>query len=101
MPASLGRPLLCPVALKLVPGLLRGRGVAGVTVQRLHQALAAGLIPGRREGDRWLVDEGDLDAVGRHFGGCRARPEPPRKGAAGLAQARARAMAGRRGDRPS
>ena len=97
MPASPGRPLLCPVALKLVPGLLRGRGVAGVTVQRLHEALAVGAIPGRREGDRWLVEEGDLGAVEAYFRERSARPEPPRKGAVGLAQARARSMAaGRR-----
>jgi hypothetical protein len=89
------------VAIKLVPGLLRERGVAGVTVQRLHEALASGVIPGRRESDRWLVEEGDLDAVGRYFRERPARPEPPRKGAAGLAQVRARATAGRRGGRPS
>ncbi len=97
MPASPGRPLLCPVALKLVPGLLREHGVAGVTVQRLHEALGSGAVPGRREGDRWLVEEGDLGVVARYFRERPARPEPPRKGAAGLAQVRARAMAaGRR-----
>ncbi len=98
MPSSPGRPLLCPVALKLVPGLLRGRGVAGVTVQRLHEALAAGLIPGRREGDRWLVEEGDLDAAGRYFReqGAARTSGSPRRGAAGTAQARARSAAGRR-----
>jgi hypothetical protein len=88
------------VALKLVPGLLRGRGVAGVTVQRLHEALAAGAVPGRREADRWLIEEGDLDAVARYFrerqSGIRASGAP-KKGAAGLAQMRARSMAaGRR-----
>ncbi len=99
MPASPGRPLLCPVALKLVPGLLRGRGVAGVTVQRLHEALAAGLIPGRREGDRWLVEEGDLDTVEHYFRQEQAARAwgSPKGGAAGVAQARARSMAaGRR-----
>ena len=98
MPASLGRPLLCPVALKLVPGLLRGRGVAGVTVQRLHEALGSGAVPGRREGDRWLIEEGDLGAVEAYFrerqGGIRASGAP-KKGAAGLAQVRARSIAGR------
>jgi hypothetical protein len=98
MPASLGRPLLCPVALKLVPGLLRGRGVAGVTVQRLHEALASGLIPGRREGDRWLVEEGELEAVEAYFReqGAARTSGAPKKGAAGVAQVRARSAAGRR-----
>jgi hypothetical protein len=96
MPPS-ARPLLCPVALRLVPGLLQGRGVAGVTVERLHEALAAGLIPGRLEENRWLVEEGDLGAVEAHFrgrGAARASGAP-KKGAAGLAQARARSAARR------
>ena len=98
MPASPGRPLLCPVALKLVPGLLRGRGVAGVTVQRLHEALASGVIPGRLVDNRWLVEEGDLDAVEAYFReqGAARTSGSPRRGAAGMAQARARSASGRR-----
>jgi hypothetical protein len=78
------------VALRLIPGLLRERGVPGVTVQRLHEALASGAIPGRLEHNRWLVEEGDLGAVEVHFRGQAAsRSGPPRKGAAAVEQARA------------
>jgi hypothetical protein len=97
MPPS-ARPLLCPVALRLVPGLLQGRGVAGVTVERLHEALAAGLIPGRLEENRWLIEEGDLGAVEAYFREQQVTRTsgPPRQGAAGVAQARARLTANRR-----
>ena len=63
---------VAPIALALVPGLLRARGLQ-VGRKRLHEALASGAIPGRREGGRWLLSPEDLDAAERHFGGLAAR----------------------------
>ena len=71
-----------PIALVLVPGLLRARGLE-VGIKRLGEALSSGAIPGRRERGRWLLTTGDLDAAERYFRGLAARG-PAKGGAAGL-----------------
>src|SRR4051812_47385101 len=78
-----------PIAVKLVPGLLRARGVAA-GLKELTEALALGAVPGRKERGRWLLSEADLDAVERYFRE-RVAKGAWRGGAAALARARARA----------
>ena len=51
-----------PIAVKLVPGLLRARGVAA-GLKELTEALALGAVPGRKELGRWLLSEADLEPV--------------------------------------
>jgi hypothetical protein len=75
-----------PIALVLVPGLLRARGLE-VGLKRLGEALSSGAIPGRRERGRWLLTADDLDAAERYFRGLAARG-PPKGGAAGLERAK-------------
>jgi hypothetical protein len=55
-----------PIALELVPELLRGRGLE-VSRKRLQEALSSGAIPGRREGGRWLLTPEELDAAEGYF----------------------------------
>src|SRR3954447_12067980 len=56
-----------PIAVKLVPGLLRARGVAA-GLKELTEALAPlGAVPGTRERGRWLLSEADLNAAERYF----------------------------------
>src|SRR5690349_14993924 len=57
---------MTPIAVKLVPGLLRARGVAA-GLKELTAALALGAVPGTRERGRWLLSEADLDAAERYF----------------------------------
>jgi hypothetical protein len=75
MPAA---PLLPPIALKLVPELLRRRGVV-VSYQQLKRAAAAGALPIRWRGARLFVDEADLPTVETYF--RTYQPCPPRRGA--------------------
>ena len=77
---------MTPIAVRLVPDLLRARGVAA-GLKELTAALALGAVPGRRERGRWLLSEADLDAAERYFRE-RAGRGAGRGGAAGLAQAR-------------
>ena len=57
---------MTPIAVKLVPALLRARGVAA-GLKELTEALALGAVPGTRERGRWLLSEADLDAAERYF----------------------------------
>jgi len=75
---------MTPIAVKLVPGLLRARGVAA-GLKELTEALALGAVPGTRERGRWLLSEADLDAAERHFRE-RAAKGAWRRGAAALAR---------------
>jgi hypothetical protein len=84
MPVRLAPSLLPPIGLERVPELLRRRGV-GVSVDRLREAAVAGRVLARRQGQRWVVDEDDLDAIAAYF---RDHPAPlHRQGAAARAQA--------------
>ena len=79
--------MLPPTPFRLVPGLLRARGVA-VGEKRLRDALTSGVIPGTYEQGRWTMTAEDVAAAERYF---RKVAAPGWKGGAGgLEQARAR-----------
>ena len=59
-------PLLPPIALDLVPELLRRRGIE-VARKRLQEAAAGGVVPIRREDGRYVVAGADLAAVEAYF----------------------------------
>ena len=88
MSAHKGRAIMTtvPIAARLVPGLLRARGVAA-GLKELAEALALGAVPGRKERGRWLLSEADLDAAERYFRERAARGAW-KGGAAAVAQAR-------------
>src|SRR4051794_21976105 len=77
--------MMTPIAARLVPDLLRARGVAA-GLKELTDALALGAVPGTRERGRWLLSEADLDVAERYFR-ARAARRAWKGGAAGLAQA--------------
>jgi hypothetical protein len=58
--------LLPPTPVRLVPGLLRARGLA-VGEKRLREALGNGVIPGRCEQGRWSMTAEHVDAAERYF----------------------------------
>ena len=80
--------MLPPTPFRLVPGLLRARGVA-IGERRLRDALNSGVIPGTYDQGRWTMTAEDVDAAERYFREV-AAPEHQKVGAAGLEQAKAR-----------
>ena len=79
--------LISPAPIRLVPGLLRARGVA-IGERRLRDALTSGVIPGTYDQGRWTMTAEDVAAAERYF---RKVAAPGWKGGAGgLEQARAR-----------
>ena len=61
--------LMPPTPVRLVPGLLRVRGLK-VSVDRIRDALQRGAVPGRRDDRRrhhWMLTAEDVDAVERYF----------------------------------
>jgi hypothetical protein len=84
--------LIPPTPIRLVPGLLRARGLK-VSVDRIRDALQSGAVPGRREQRYWVLTPEDVDAAERYF------REPaaigaPKGGAAAVDQARRRSQQG-------
>jgi hypothetical protein len=85
--------LMPPTPVRLVPGLLRARGLK-VSVDRIREALQSGAVPGRRDGRRrqhWVLTPEDVDAVERYFREL-ATPGAQKGGAAGLEQAKERSQ---------
>ena len=79
--------LMPPTPVRLVPALLRARGLK-VSAQSLRAALESGAVPGRRERYRWVLTPEDVDAAERYF---RKVAAPGWKGGAGSReQAKAR-----------
>ena len=79
--------MLPPTPFRLVPGLLRARGVA-LSERRLRNALNSGVIPGTYDQGRWTMTAEDMAAAERYF---RKVAAPGWKGGAGgLEQVRAR-----------
>jgi hypothetical protein len=82
--------LMPPTPVRLVPGLLRARGLK-VSVDRIREALQSGAVPGRREKRSWVLTPEDVDAVERYFREL-ATPGAQKGGAAGLEQAKKRSQ---------
>ena len=80
--------MLPPTPFRLVPDLLRARGVV-IGEKRLRDALNSGVIPGTYNQGRWTMTAEDVAAAERYFRKD-AAPERWRGGAAGLEQAKAR-----------
>jgi hypothetical protein len=85
--------LMPPTPIRLVPGLLRARGLK-VSVDRIRDALESSAVPGRRDRHRWLLTPEDVDAAEHYFrevdtsGGQKA-------GAAAVEEAKRRSRQGR------
>ena len=84
-----------PTPIRLVPGLLRARGLK-VSVDKIREALQSGAVPGRREQRYWVLTPEDVDAAERYFRKT-AGPGVSKGGAAGLDQARRRSQQGHAG----
>jgi hypothetical protein len=80
--------LLPPTPLRLMPGVLRARGLE-VGLKKLQTALRSGAIPGRHERGRWFLSEADLDAAELYFRDLAARGSR-KGGAAALDRAKGR-----------
>jgi hypothetical protein len=84
--------LMPPIPVRLVPGLLRVRGLR-VSIERIRGALESGAISGCRERYRWVLTSEDVDAAERYFR-VPAAKGPPKGGAAAVDQARRRSRQG-------
>jgi hypothetical protein len=58
--------LMPPTPLRLVPGLLRTRGLK-VSLKKIQDALRSGAILGTRDRHRWLLTPEDVDAAEHYF----------------------------------
>jgi hypothetical protein len=84
--------LMPPTPLRLVPGLLRARGLK-VSVDRIQDALQSGAVPGRRDGRRrhhWMLTPEDVDAAERYFRELDNTNGGQKAGAAAVEEARRR-----------
>jgi hypothetical protein len=84
--------LMPPTPLRLVPGLLRARGLK-VSVDRIRDALQNGAVHGRRDDRRrhhWVLTAEDVDAVERYFRALDGTSGGQKAGAAALEEARRR-----------
>jgi hypothetical protein len=81
--------LMPPTPVRLVPGLLRARGLK-VSVDRIRDALQSGAVPGRREQRYWVLTPEDVDAAERYFRDLDATTGGQKAGAAALEEARRR-----------
>ena len=82
--------LMPPTPLRLVPGVLRTRGLK-VSLETTRTALVSGAIPGRCEQRYWVLTPEDVDAAERYFREL-ATPGAQKGGAAGLEQAKERSQ---------
>jgi hypothetical protein len=87
--------LMPPTPVRLVPGLLRARGLK-IGLKRLQSALDIGTIPGTYVKRRWVLTAENVDAAERYFRET-AAPGARKGGAAGLDQARRRSQQGHAG----
>src|SRR3712207_1293477 len=58
--------LMPPTPIRLVPGLLRARGLK-VSFEKIRTALESGAISGQHERYRWVLTPEDVDAAERYF----------------------------------
>jgi hypothetical protein len=87
--------LMPPTPVRLVPGLLRARGLK-VSFEKVRTALESGAVPGRRERHHWVLTPEDVDAAERYFREI-TTPGSRKGSAADLAQARRRSQQGHTG----
>jgi hypothetical protein len=83
-------PLLPPIPIRLVPDLLRARGLE-IGLKRLQGALHSGAIPGTYDKRRWVLTAEDVDAAERYFREPVAR-DTQKGGAAAVDQAKRRSQ---------
>jgi hypothetical protein len=84
--------LMPPTPVRLVPGLLRTRGLK-VSLDRIRDALQRGAVPGRRDDRRrhhWMLTAEDVDAVERYFRELDSTNGGQKAGAAAVEEARRR-----------
>jgi hypothetical protein len=86
--------LIPPTPIRLVPGLLRARGLK-VSVDRIRDALQSGAVPGRREQRFWVLTPEDVDAAERYFRELDDTNGGQKAGAAALEEARRRSRQSR------
>ncbi len=89
--------LIPPTPIRLVPGLLRARGLE-VSVDRGRNVLQNGAVPGRRDDRRrhhWVLTAEDVDAVERYFRELDETGSGQKAGAAALEEARRRSRQSR------
>jgi hypothetical protein len=86
--------LIPPTPIRLVPGLLRARGLK-VSVDRIRDALESGAVPGRRERYRWMLTPEDVDAAERYFRVLDATSGGQKAGAAAVVAAKRRSRQSR------
>jgi hypothetical protein len=86
--------LMPPTPIKLVPGLLRARGLR-VSAEKIRDALESGAIPGRREKRHWVLTPENVDAAERYFRDPNATSGGQKAGAAALEEARRRSRQSR------
>jgi hypothetical protein len=84
--------LLLPIAARLVPDILRARGVE-VSRKGFYAALYSRAIPGRQDQGRWILAPDDVDAAESYFRELAAL-RTTRGGAAAVRQAKARQRLG-------
>jgi hypothetical protein len=81
--------LMPPTPVRLVPGLLRARGLK-VSVDRIRDALQSGAVSGRREQRYWMLTAEDVDAAERYFRDLDDTSGGQKAGAAAVEEARRR-----------
>jgi hypothetical protein len=81
--------LMPPTPVRLVPGLLRARGLK-VSVDRIRDALQSGAVSGRREQRYWMLTPEDVDAAERYFRDLDDTSGGQKAGAAAVEEARRR-----------
>ena len=86
--SSAAMSLMPPTPIRLVPGLLRARGLK-VSFEKIRTALESGAVPGRRERNHWVLTPENVDAAERYFRET-AAPGAQKGGAAAVDQARER-----------
>jgi hypothetical protein len=64
--SSAAMSLMPPTPVRLVPGLLRARGLK-VSFERIRTALESGAIPGHHERYRWVLTSEDVDTAESYF----------------------------------
>ena len=84
--------LMPPTPIRLVPGLLRARGLK-VSFEKIRTALESGAIPGHHERYCWVLTSEDVDAAESYFREI-AIIGANKGGAAAVRQAKVRQRAG-------